>query len=101
MYVLFVAFNAFDAHATLDAVRYGAVELNPVMAYALAFGPWAFLAVKMGLACGFGLALALWSRKYRLAWRGLAAVTMIYGLLFLWHVAIVIFGQALVIVVPS
>lgn len=101
LYALFVTFNAFDAHATLVAVRDGAVELNPFMAYALRSGAWAFLAVKMGLACGFGLVLAAFSRRKRLAWLGFAGVTAVYGLLFLWHVAITLFGQSLVIVVPS
>ncbi|HTM68658.1 MAG TPA: DUF5658 family protein [Candidatus Binatia bacterium] len=101
LYALLVVFNAFDARSTLDAVARGAVEINPVMAALLAHGPWAFLLAKMGLACGFGLVLAFWSRRHRLAWYGLLAVTAIYGSVFIWQVALVFFGEQLSIVLPS
>ncbi|HTK03978.1 MAG TPA: DUF5658 family protein [Candidatus Eisenbacteria bacterium] len=101
LYALLIVFNGFDAHSTLDAVRLGAVELNPVMAALLTYGPWVFILAKMGLACGFGLVLAYWSRRHRLAWYGLIGVTAIYGSVFIWQVALVFFGEHLSIVIPS
>jgi len=101
LYVLLVVFNAFDAHSTIDAVANGAVELNPVMAALLAHGAWVFLVVKMGMICGFGLMLALYSRRKRLAWYGLLGVTTVYGIVFAWQVALVFFAEHLSIVLPS
>ena len=101
LYVLLVVFNAFDAHSTLDAVRLGAVELNPVMAHMLAYGPAVFLLAKMGLSCGLGLVLAVFARRRRLAWYGLLGVTAIYGSVFIWQVALVFFGEHLSIILPS
>ena len=101
LFVLLVTFHAFDAWSTVEAVRNGAIELNPIMAWLLARGTATFLAVKMGLACGGGLFIALTSRRYRLAWYGLIGLTAIYGVVFVWQVALALFGAHLAITVPA
>ncbi|HSD12793.1 MAG TPA: DUF5658 family protein [Patescibacteria group bacterium] len=101
LYVLLLVSNAFDAHATLDAVRAGAVELNPVMAFALSFGAAYFIGVKMLLAGGLGLALAVLARRRRLAWYGLIGVSFIYGAVLAWQIALALCGSHLMIVLPS
>jgi hypothetical protein len=101
LYALLLVSNGFDAHATLDAVGRGAVELNPLMAFALSHGAAAFIAAKMLLAGGLGLALAILARRRRLAWYGLIAVSAIYGIVFAWQVALALFGARLMIVLPS
>lgn len=101
LYVLLVTFHAFDAWSTIEAVRNGAVELNPIMAWLLRHGHVTFLVAKMGLACTGGMVLALTARKYRLAWYGLLGVTAVYGVVFAWQVALVIFGEQLMITVPA
>ena len=40
-----------DALLTLLLTSHGAVEINPIMAYYLKIGPYAFLAVKYSLTC--------------------------------------------------
>ena len=101
LFALLVVFNAFDAYSTIHAVSLGAVELNPVMAFMLTRGTAAFLAVKMGLICGFGLTLAVLARRKRLAWYGLLGVTAVYAVVFIWQVALALFGAHLSIEIPS
>lgn len=101
LYALLIVSNAFDAHATLDAVRAGAVELNPLMAYALSQGAAVFIGAKMLLAGGLGLALAALARRRRLAWYGLVAVSAIYGAVLIWQVALALCGSHAMIALPS
>jgi hypothetical protein len=49
--VLFLFLNIIDVLLTLLLVDHGAVEMNPVMAYFLNFGPLTFMIVKYFLAC--------------------------------------------------
>ncbi len=101
LYALLLASNAFDAHATIDAVRAGAVELNPIMAFALSYGVAYFIGMKMLLAGGLGLALAALARRRRLAWYGLIGVSTVYGIVLVWQVALALCGSHLMIVLPS
>ncbi len=101
LYLLLLVSNAFDAHATLDAVRAGAVELNPVMAYALSFGPAVFIGAKMLLAGGLGLFLAVMARRRRIAWYGLVGLSAVYGAVLAWQVALALCGSHVMIVLPS
>lgn len=101
LYALLLVSNGFDAHATIDAVRHGAVELNPIMAFALSYGVAAFVATKMLLAGGLGLALAILARRKRLAWYGLIGVSTAYGIVLVWQVALALCGSHLMIVLPS
>lgn len=93
--------NAFDAWATLVIVERGATELNPIMQWGLQHGAAAFLAMKLGLVGGPSLLLAFASRTHRLAWRGLAVLTILYMIVFIWHVLLVIYGPRLSIMLPS
>lgn len=96
VYALLLATNMFDAWATINVVCEGSgVELNPIMAAALAHGPAAFFATKMVLVVCLAGFLAVASARHRLAWGGLRALAVVYLLLLGWHVSIVIFGPAL------
>ncbi len=93
--LLLVLLNVFDACATLDAVRAGAVELNPVMRAALGHGPLSFLLAKMALGAGLAAFLAAVAgvpsrlrRERRFAWYGLCGLAGVYGVLFVWHVLV-------------
>lgn len=102
LYVLFVTFHAFDAWSTIEAIRNGAVELNPVMAWLLRHGNATFFAVKVGvIAGGLGLFLALLARRRPLAWYGLVGLTVLYGIVAAWHVALVLFGPHLTVTIPA
>lgn len=101
LYVLFVVFHAFDAWSTVEAVRNGAVELNPLMALLLRHGFTVFVLAKMSLAAGCGLVLALTARRKRLAWYGLVGTTVLYGIVAAWHMAIVIYGPQLALPIPA
>jgi hypothetical protein len=101
LYVLFMTFHAFDAWSTVEAVRNGAVELNPAMAWLLRHGFTAFVVGKMAIAAVGGLVLALTSRRWRLGWYGLVGLTVLYGVVAVWHSAIIMFGERLVITIPA
>ena len=49
--VIILFLNIIDALLTLFLIDLGAVEINPVMAYFLNFGPLTFMSVKYFLAC--------------------------------------------------
>jgi uncharacterized protein DUF5658 len=101
LYVLFITFHAFDAWSTVEAMRNGAVELNPVMAALLARGTATFVVAKMGVAVVGGFVLAYFSRRKRLAWYGLIGVTVVFGAVAAWHVALVLYGPQLTITLPA
>jgi hypothetical protein len=44
--VLLLFFSIIDAFLTLFLIDHGAIEINPIMAYFLKFGPFTFLIVK-------------------------------------------------------
>ena len=85
----FVALNAFDLAMTLRTVELGAVELNPVMASALAAGlGWA--AALKGVVT-LGVATGLWfGRRHQIVRRagvgfvGVFVILVVYQLLNLW-----------------
>ncbi len=82
--LLFVE-NVFDAVATLRITAVGAPELNPVMAWMLAAGPWQFVIAKLSICLAGALFLAFWSRRRRLAWIGLCLLALVYGGVALFH----------------
>lgn len=60
-----VLLSVTDAYFTMALLSMGAIEVNPVMAYALEFGGLTFFASKMLLTAG-GVALVVQHKKFRL-----------------------------------
>lgn len=65
---LVVLLNAFDALATIEIVRRGGEEANPVARPMFERGHAAFLVWKMGLSTACTVILAIISRLHRAAW---------------------------------
>ncbi len=94
VFLFLVVAGAFDAIATLEIIRRGADEWNPLMAFALSVGPWYFFLVKMAMATVCSLVLSCFASSYRLAWLGLCAVAGVYFLLTLLHFFLLFFVPA-------
>jgi len=85
VFLFLVAANVFDVAATIEVIRRGADEWNPLMQYALSVGPWYFFFLKFTVITGGAAFLAVYARKMRLAWWGLCAMAGVYFLLALLH----------------
>jgi hypothetical protein len=87
---LLVGFNVFDAVATIYVVsRAMDVESNPLVSFLYGFHPLVWLAVKFSLVLlGCVAALGEPERYYRLTF---IVVTVFYGLLSLFQIAVLIF----------
>ena len=90
--LLFAIFllNIADAFMTMLWLHRGGGEANPIMAFFLDIGPFAFLAQKC-LVVGFWLILLLVHKNFRLARIGLYASFAVYALLLVVHFGIVAF----------
>jgi hypothetical protein len=90
--LLFAIFllNIADAFMTMLWLHRGGQEANPVMAFFLDIGPFAFLAQKC-LVVGFWLILLLVHKNFRFAKIGLYASLAVYALLLVIHFGIVAF----------
>jgi len=78
--------NIFDAAATLELIRRGADEWNPLMRYALGFGDWYFIFLKSLITLVFSGFLALFAlNRRRSAWWALCALTVMYLALIVLH----------------
>lgn len=66
--ILVVLLNVFDAVSTLEVIRRGGVEANPLAEPVVAYGDATFFFWKVGLATACTVALALLSRVHRVAW---------------------------------
>ena len=63
--IIFILFlNIIDVLLTLLLVDYGAVEINPVMAYFLDFGPLTFMIVKYFFACFSVIVLLIFNNVF-------------------------------------
>lgn len=91
--LLFAIFllNIADAFMTMLWLHRGGGEANPVMAFFLDIGPFAFLAQKC-LVVGFWLILLLVHKNFRFAKIGLYASLAVYALLLVLHFTIVALG---------
>jgi hypothetical protein len=85
--VLLLVFVSIDAASTLFIIDRGGSEANPVMDATLRRGVGWFLLVKLG---PLPLAYALFSVHRYFGWVrvGLVALTVVYGALMLYHVAL-------------
>ena len=62
--VLILLLSITDAFLTLFLIDCGAREINPVMAYFLKFGPFAFMSVKYFLTCYSVIVLLIFNNVY-------------------------------------
>lgn len=83
---LLVALNLLDAACTLEALRRGALEQNPLQAAALAVSPAFFVASKVAVACG--AAWVFWKSRSALARAGLVGACAFYALVGAYHLAL-------------
>ena len=86
VFTLVVLLNVFDAISTLEIIRRGGEEANPIARPMVPYGDAAFFFWKMGLASACAAALAVIARKRRFAWLALQAVTALYAVLAAFHV---------------
>jgi hypothetical protein len=91
--LLAVLLNAFDALATLEIVRRGGEEANPLAEPMLERGAAAFLSWKLGIAAICSVALALISRKRRAAWILFRIAVVAYAALAALHVYLLWFAS--------
>src|SRR5574343_74263 len=78
----------FDTVFTLYHVSMGAVELNPILAYALEVGAVFFIACKMLFTitlCGFLMRVCTTDFRFWLVGLGLNAIILTYTILCLYH----------------
>lgn len=78
--VIILFLSVLDAILTLLLLQHGAVEINPVMAFYIDVGPYAFLAVKYGLT-SLGVVLLLLCRNVVLKSLRIRAGVLIYVVL--------------------
>lgn len=83
--LIVVLLNAFDAIATMEIIRRGGEEANPIARPMLDRGNLAFFLWKMGLALVCSAALALLARVHRAAWRLLCSAAAAYATLAVLH----------------
>jgi hypothetical protein len=62
--IFILLLNVVDVLLTLLLVDHGAVEMNPVMAYFLDFGPFTFMIVKYFLACFSVIVLLIFNNVF-------------------------------------
>jgi hypothetical protein len=62
--VLLIILSLADAFFTLYLIEHGATEINPIMAYFLTLGPWAFIFSKYFLTCSCILCLLMAHNLY-------------------------------------
>ena len=86
--VLFILLSSIlDAFLTLRYLGKGGSEANPAMAFVLQQGPSLFLHVKMSLT-GLGAWLLAAHEHFPLAFRGLHAMAIAYGILLVVHAVV-------------
>lgn len=84
--ILVIMLNVFDALSTLEIVRRGGEEANPIARKLFEYGDATFFFWKTGLASACAIALALGSRRKRFAWHGLWFAIAIYAAVAALHV---------------
>lgn len=62
--IFFLFLNIIDVLLTLFLVDHGAVEINPVMAYFLEFGPLTFMSVKYFFVCFSVIVLLIFNNVF-------------------------------------
>ena len=85
--LLIVVMCAVDLLLTLDVVRAGGEEWNPIMRLALDVGVWPFVIVKL-LLTGAGMLFLLVRVRFRGMRAVLVVITLLYALLMGWHVVV-------------
>jgi hypothetical protein len=62
--ILILFLSIIDALLTLFLIDYGAIEINPIMAYFLKFGPFTFMSVKYFLTCYAVIVLLIFNNVF-------------------------------------
>lgn len=83
--------NIMDAGFTMSWLQRGGSEGNPLMAQLLAWGDAAFLIEKC-FVVGVWLLILLVHKNFRVARIGLRVLLLVYGTLFVYHIALVASG---------
>jgi len=79
-----MALSAADAYFTMTSVTDVTDEINPLMRTALAFGPFAFAAIKLGLTLVFAGLLCLHGTS-TLGRAGLLSAVVVYVFILVYH----------------
>lgn len=93
--LLILAMSLVDAIFTLQLLRRGAAEVNPVMAHFLEYGPLEFLVAKYILTCASVLLLLIYKNVYLLNSRIRAKylfvpITLMFAGVILWEVFLIV-----------
>ena len=93
--LLILAMSLVDAIFTLQLLRQGAAEINPVMAHFLEYGPLEFLVAKYILTCASVLLLLLYKNVYLLKTRVRAKylfvpIALMFAGVILWEVFLIV-----------
>ncbi len=83
--LLVVLLNVFDALSTLELIRRGGEEGNPLARIMLRYGDATFFFWKTGLASACALALACFARVHRAAWLAFWGIIAVYAAVALLH----------------
>ncbi len=81
---IITVFSVLDALFTLLYINRGGGEANPLMDFAIQFGPTTFLLTKMGLTV-FGVTILALHQNFRAGLRGLYGISCLYVLLLGYH----------------
>ena len=79
------ALNIADAALTLNWLQVGGTEANPVMAWFLQQGEWAFLTQKF-VVVGVWLLILTVHKNFRIARAGLWFLLALYASIFAYHI---------------
>lgn len=93
--LLILAMSLIDAIFTLQLLRDGASEINPVMAHFLEYGPLEFLVAKYILTCASVLLLLIYKNVYLLNTRIRAKylflpIVMMFAAVIVWEVFLIV-----------
>ncbi len=80
-----VVFNFIDLHLTIRVLRNGGVEINPIMARLIAWGPLPAATIKLGVI-GIVVLVLLSLRRFRRTLETSLLLLMTYSGLVLYHV---------------
>ena len=83
-FAIIIALSAADAYLTMTSVTDVTHEINPLMRTALAFGPFAFAAIKLGLTFVPAAFLCLHG-TWTLGRAGLLSAVVVYVLILVYH----------------
>jgi len=87
--ILVCVSSLLDALLTLLHLENGGGEANPLMYIAIAHGTTLFVVLKISITCVAAWFLAV-HQQFPLAYRGLHGLALAYGVLLVYHLALVL-----------